>query len=214
MNTFESQPYRDTLAQEIKKLPKITEDDLRQYLEAYLGLEEGATHRLDLLKAKDLPLQYQSQRESFCDERLDTVTFAVVPDDLWVKGDQPSESDAERQLILIRKSYFEAQERPDEIAWVSHELAHCQNFFDLESGEEYRENMQKFAFEDLKTEYPYPNNSVEKFAFTKQFQYLKEQGKTREEIMTMLGQYYDERDTPFFNRVLDDVYTGTKSKEV
>lgn len=187
--------------------------DIQQYLGEYLILEGEALEKVGLLRAKDLPKQYQSQLDSLHDERLDSVTFAVVPDDIWKKGKQPSESDAERQLVLIRQSYFEAQEKPDDIAWISHELAHCQNLLDSESGAVYQANMQKFAFEDLKTAYPYPNNPVEQFAFTKQFQYLKGQGRTREEIMTMLGQYYGEEDTPFFNRVLDGVYTETNQKK-
>jgi len=181
---------------------KVTKLNLQEYLD----LKEGDAERVSLLKAKDLPGQYQTQRESLRDERLDGITIAVIPDDLWIKGSQPSESIAENQLILIKQSYFEAQENPDEIAWLCHELAHCQNFLDSESPEAYQSNMQKFAFEDLKTEYTYPNNPVEQFAFTKQFQYLKEQGKSREEVLTMLGKYYHEEDFPFFNKLLDSVY--------
>jgi len=179
---------------------------IKQHLQEYLGLKEGAVERVVLLKAKNLPEHYQAQREALHDERLDGVTIAVVPDDLWVKGSQPSESSAEEQLILIKQSYFEAQENPDEIAWLCHELAHCQNFLDSESPEAYQGNMQKFAFEDLKTEYTYPNNPVEQFTFTKQFQFLKEQGKSREDVLTMLSKHYHEEDFPFFNRLLDSVY--------
>jgi hypothetical protein len=178
----------------------------KQHLQEYLGLKEGDIERVSLLKAKNLPEQYQAQREALHDERLDSITIAVVPDDLWVKGSQPSESIAENQLILIKKSYFEVQENPDEIAWLCHELAHCQNFLDSETPEEYQGNMQKFAFEDLKTEYTYPNNPVEQFTFTKQFKYLKDQGKKREDVLTMLSEHYDEEDFPFFNRLLDGVY--------
>ncbi|PIR49244.1 hypothetical protein COU80_00655 [Candidatus Peregrinibacteria bacterium CG10_big_fil_rev_8_21_14_0_10_55_24] len=177
-----------------------------QHLQEYLGLQEGAVERVALLKAKNLPDHYQTQRKALRDERLDKVIIAVIPDDLWVKGSQPSESSAENQLILIKQSYFEAQENPDEIAWLCHELAHCQNFLDAESPEAYQGNMQKFAFEDLKTEYTYPNNPVEQFTFTKQFQYLKEHGKSREDVLTMLSKYYHEEDFPFFNRLLDGVY--------
>jgi len=88
----------------------------KQHLREYLGLKEGDVERVSLLKAKNLPEQYQAQREALHDERLDGITIAVVPDDLWVKGSQPSESSAENQLILIKQSYFEAQENPDEIA--------------------------------------------------------------------------------------------------
>ncbi len=137
---------------------------------------------------------------------MDGVTIAIVPDDLWVKGSQPSESNAEKQLISIKQSYFGAKKNPDEIAWLCHELAHCQNFLDSETPKEYQDNMQKFAFKDLKAEYTYPNNPVEQFAFMKQFKYLKKQGRNRKNILTMLSKYYDKEDFPFFNRLLDDVY--------
>lgn len=182
-------------------------NDVKQHLQEYLDLKEGAIERIGLMKAKDLPKNYQSQREVFHDERLDGVTIAVIPDDLWMKGkNQPSESNAEKQLVLFKQSYFEAQDNPDEIAWLCHELAHCQKFLDSESPAEYEGNMEKFAFEDLKTEYSYPNNPVEQFTFTKQFEYLKEQGKNRNDVLKMLGQNYSEEDFPFFNRLLDSVY--------
>ncbi len=186
---------------------RVTErENIKKYLHEYLGFNEGDIEKIKLLEAMDLPQNYQAQREALHDERLDRVTIAIVPDALWIKGSQPSESNAEKQLILIKESYFEARENPDEIAWMCHELAHCQNLLEAESPEEYQDNMRKFAFDDLKLEHPYPNNPVELHAFTKQFQYLKEQGKSREGILTMLGEYYGEQDFPFFNRLLDGVY--------
>jgi hypothetical protein len=47
---------------------------------------------------------------------------------------------------------------------------------------------------------------VEQQVFTKQFQYLKEQGKSRENVLKMLSHDYNEKDFPFFNRLLDGVY--------
>jgi hypothetical protein len=178
-------------------------------LREYLDLKEGSVERIELLKAKNLPENYQTQREALKDQRLENVTIAIIPDDLWVKGKerQPTESHAERQLVLVKQSYYEEQKNPDEIAWMLHELAHCQNFLDSKSAEAYEKNMQTFAFEDLKTEYPYPNNPVEQATFTKQFQYLKERGESRENILKMLAQYYDKEDFPFFNRLLDSVYS-------
>ncbi len=137
--------------------------------------------RREKAKAKDLPEKYRGQFEALGDERLGSVNIAVVPDDIWKKG-QPTESSAEKNLILVRQSYFETQENTDEIAWMAHELAHCQSFMDSQSAEQYQKDMQTFAFEDLKTEYPYPNNLVEKQTFTKQFEFLKKQGKSRGEI--------------------------------
>lgn len=179
---------------------------VKQILQECLDATEGAVERLELLKAKDLPENYQAELKALDDERLDGITIAVVPDDLWRKDKQPSESIAENQLILIKQSYFEARENPDEIAWLCHELSHCQNFLDSESPEEYQNNRRKFAFGDLKTKYAYPNNLAERHAFTKQFQYLKEQGKSRQDVLEMLGNYYTKEDSPFFNRLLDDVY--------
>jgi len=190
----------------LEQASESEQNKIKQHLQKYLDLKEGAVERIGLLKAKGLPQHYQAQRETLHDERLDDVTIAVVPDDLWVKGSEPSESDAERQLILIKQSYFETQENPDEIAWLCHELAHCQNFLDSESPEEYQNNMQRFAFEDLKTEYTYPNNPVEQFTFSKQFQFLKKQGKSREDVLAMISKHYEKQDFPFFNRLLDSVY--------
>lgn len=44
---------------------------IKQYLREYLGLKEGAVERIRLLKAKDLPENYQAQRQALHDERLD-----------------------------------------------------------------------------------------------------------------------------------------------
>ncbi len=209
-NNFEKQ-HDNTKITEIKPSLELEHvnatKDLQQHLQEYLDLKERAIEKISLLKAKDLPKNYQAQREALHDERLDKVTIAVVPDDLWVKGSQPSKSSAEKQLILIKQSYFETQENPDEIAWMIHELAHCQNFLDSKTPEDYEKNMRIFAFEDLKTEYSYPNNPVEQYTFTKQFQFLKEQGKNRKNILEMLNKYYHEEDSPFFNRLLDSVYS-------
>ncbi len=68
-------------------------DEINEYLSQHLGLEETDAERITLMRAANLPKQYQSQLEFFHDERLDEVTVAVVPDDLWHKGSQPSETD-------------------------------------------------------------------------------------------------------------------------
>jgi hypothetical protein len=178
----------------------------KEYIKEYLELKESDLEKIILLKAKDLPKHYQKQLEYFQDERLSDVTISVIPDDLWIKGEQPSESNAETQLIFIKQSYFETQKDPDEIAWLCHELAHCQNFLDSKSPKNYQDNMTKFAFNDLKTKYTYPNNLVEEFAFTKQFKLLKDRGKTKEDILRMIKKYYKEDDFPFFNRLLNNIY--------
>ena len=180
--------------------------EAQQYLKNYLELKDADIERLILLKVKDLPKNYQKQREALNDKRLDDINIAIIPDDLWVKGSQPSESDAENNIISIKQSYFETKENPDEIAWMVHELTHCQTFLDSVTPEDYQKNMERFAFDDLKTEYSYPNNPVEQATFTKQFQFLKEEGKNREDIVKMISNYYHEEDLPFFNRILDGVY--------
>ncbi|MDO8668026.1 MAG: hypothetical protein Q7K35_02920 [bacterium] len=198
MNTFE----RDYLPGE--RRPE--KSAVLQNLQKRFSLKEGAAERIKLIRAKDLSDNYQIQREALDDGRLNGVSIAIVPDDLWVKGSQPSESDAESQLILVKQSYFETQEKPDEIAWLVHELAHCQNFLDSETPKDYQKNMRTFAFEDLETEDFYPNNLVEQQVFTKQFKFLKGQGKNREDVLKMISAYYQEKDFPFFNRLLDSVY--------
>jgi hypothetical protein len=87
-----------------------------------------------------------------------------------------------------------------------HELAHCQKFLDSDSALDYQKNTRTFAFPDLESEYSYPNNPVEQYTFTKQFQFLKEQGKSREDVVKMLDKYYQAEDRPFFDRLLDGVY--------
>lgn len=211
MSTFELPTGKNQQLKSQNQKPQSLEtppkyEAVKRRLHDYLGIKDGDVEKIVLLETRNLPPNYQAQFKAVEDERLADVTIAVVPDDLWVKGSQPSESDAENKLILIKQSYFEAQENPDEIAWLCHELAHCQSFLDCESPEEYQAKMQKFAFPDLQTEYSYPNNPIEQVAFTKQMHYLKILGKSREDIITMLGKYYDESDFPFFNRLLDDVY--------
>lgn len=181
-------------------------DEVRQYLERYLELKEGDVERVEILKVKDLPKEYQAQRKQFNDERLDGINIIVVPDDLWLKGSQPSESNAENDIVSIKQSYFETKENPDEFAWMVHELAHCQNFLDSASPEAYQKNMEILAFDDLNSEHSYPNNLVEEAVFTKQFQFLKKGGKSREDIVMMISDYYEDEDLPFFEKILDSVY--------
>lgn len=195
---FQGEAFTNTHAMEIRLL--------KPCLQKYLGLDEKDVEKIKFFKTKYLPNNYQAQRDDFHDPRLDEVTIAVVPDSFWVKGNQPSESSAEKQLILIKQSYFEAQTNPDEIAWMVHELAHCQYYLDSKTEQAYQTDMQTLAFEDLRTKHPYPNNLVEQYTFTKQFQHLKQQGKSREDILTMLSRYYSEEDRPFFDRLLDGVY--------
>lgn len=187
--------------------PTNQNTDVKHYLRQYLELNEDSAEKIKVLKTKDLPQNYQAQRQTFNDKRLDDVNIAIIPDDLWVKGSQPSESDAENNLILIKQSYFETRENPDEIAWMVHELAHCQNFMNSKNKADYQKKMGTIAFEGLKMEYSYPNNLVEQETFTKQFQFLKEQGREREDIIKMVSEYYHEEDFPFFDKLLNNIYS-------
>lgn len=190
-----------------------TKEIFRQHLKEYLGmsmktkgLESADLQRIDVIKAKDLPDHYKKQYEALGDKRLENIAIAVIPDDMWVKGDQPTESQAEHSLILIKESYFKNPKNPDEICWMIHELAHCKRFFDSGSNEKYQQDMQTRAFEDIESEHTYPNNPVEGFAFGNQFEYLKSMGRSREDITKMLEKYYDKKDFPFFNRLLDKTF--------
>lgn len=174
-------------------------ESLSQYLQRYFQTDEVV--RILLIKTSDLEGTYRAQLEFLSDARLENITVGVVPDDLWKKGTQPSESDAERQLILVKQSYFEAPENTDEIAWICHELAHCQYFFECGSAEKYAQDMQSAAFPEIGL-VPYPNNLVERHAFAQQFEYLKRQGKTKDDILKLLQTYYDRKDFDFFNRLL------------
>lgn len=181
-------------------------EEIFGYLKSFLELKDGDAEKIESLKAKDLPGDYKKQLEFVNDKRLDNINIVIIPDDLWIKGKQPSESDAENNIILIKQSYFKAEKKPDEIAWMTHELGHCQVFLDSKNSEDYQKKMEEFAFTDIETEYSYPNNLVEKVAFTKQFQFLKEQGKSREGIIEMINKYYQEEDMAFFDKVLNSVF--------
>lgn len=183
--------------------------NLSQHLQEYLELKDSDVEKIGFLQAENLPQTYQTQREFLDDERLNDITIAVVPDELWKKGSSVSESDAEKKLILIKQSYFEKGEDTGEIAWMAHELAHCQKFFDSETPDAYEKDMKRPApgFEDIPTEYDYPNNPVELHAFTKQFEFLKEQGKSKEYVAKKMAEHYLKKDLPFFDRLLDNIYS-------
>lgn len=146
------------------------------------------------IKAVNLPPQYQKGYDFINDPGLADVTIGIVPDEAWEKGDQPSESRAEQGIILFKKSYYEGN---DDIGWMVHELSHCQR---------YKNEPDTYQKDSGNT---YPDNKVEAFTFSQQFKYLKEQGKTREEITEMLvGENgdYKKTDMLFFNKLLDQVF--------
>jgi len=182
------------------------DEDPEKVLEEILGLKGNDIERAKILKAKSLPENYQKQVEFFNNKSLEGVNIAVIPDDLWIKGQQPTESIAEKNLILIKESYFQEEETENQNAWIAHELAHCENFLNSDSEEEYHNKMKQEAFGDLDSEFTYPNNLVEEETFTKQFQYLKGEGKNKDDIWKMVKDYYEEEDYPFFEKIVEKVY--------
>ncbi|MFZ4632142.1 MAG: hypothetical protein ACOYL8_02965 [Patescibacteria group bacterium] len=181
-------------------------NEIKNYLKDYLELKEGEADKIKIIKALDLPKNYQIQKEFLSDKRLDNINIVIVPDELWAKGRASSESDAEKNLILFKKSDFESLADSSESAWMTHELAHCQKFLNSKEAENYEKDMQTPAFMDIKTEYNYPNNLVEQYTFSKQFEFLKSQGATRESVLEMLNETYEKEDEEFFIRILDSVY--------
>ncbi|MEA3249167.1 MAG: hypothetical protein U9Q03_02315 [Patescibacteria group bacterium] len=175
--------------------------ELREYLKGYLETEDAEA--IELVAIDGLPEKYREQYEFVDDERerLRGVTVAVVPKELWPKGLQPSESHAERGLILFSDEYFN---EGDPSAWMTHELAHCSRHED--NPDAYFDDMATPAFRDLAGEYAYPNNKVELETFTTQFRYLKEKGVEKIKVHKMLEEQYEPEDMPFLDRVLDGIY--------
>ncbi|EKE29162.1 MAG: hypothetical protein ACD_2C00212G0002 [uncultured bacterium (gcode 4)] len=179
--------------------------NFRSYLSRYINFGQSWFERLSFVKADKLKWIYLEQFQALWDERLQDVVIVIVPDDLWHKWISPSESHAHENMILFRQGYFESVENPDGIAWMIHELAHCQKFLDSENKEDYFSEMRNPAFIDLPWS-TYPNNAVERYAFGRQFRFLRRLGKKREEILGLLEPYYSVKDFPFFNKILDEAF--------
>ena len=162
----------------------------------YFGLKENDLEKIIIITANESPADYQAQLKFLNDSRLNNVKIAIVPDNLWVKGSQPTESTAEMSLITVKQSYFESQQNTDEVAWILHELAHCQKLFNYNGTDEYIQQTQK----------GYPDNPIERYAFGKQFQFLKEQGKSKDEILNLIKKYYPDQDIPFLDEVLASTF--------
>ncbi len=177
-------------------------EQIKKHLVEYYAIEDTKVlDRLGYIEAINLPPQHQKSFDFLNNERLAGTMIVVVPDDLWFKGEQPSESNAEGDVILFKQSYFESA---DNIAWMTHELAHCQKY--KNAPEQYEQDSQTYAFQDIVGEYAYPNNIVERYTFTKQFEFLKQEGLSREEIFEMIKKEYEESDLPFFERLLDEIF--------
>lgn len=177
-----------------------------QKLQDYLNLSDSQLGELDLLKVKEVGAEYHDQIKGFSDDRIKNIELVIVPDKMWHKGSQESESDPAKNLILFKKSYFENKDKPDEIAWLSHEFAHCQEFLNSINPQDYEDKMNIPAYFSINTEFTYPNNLIEREAFLRQFQFLKEKGKSRIEILDLISNYYSHEDLTFFEKVLDEIY--------
>jgi len=148
-------------------------------------IDPAEAENIPLINIENLPPQYKEQIDLLRDPRLSSTLVAVVPEKIWAKSKQPSESNAENDLVLFRADYLGSK---DEIAWMSHELAHCLRFKD--TPEQYQADSQIPAFDDVKSEHLYPNNKVEEYAFRRQFKFLKQKGLSREQIIEKLKADY------------------------
>jgi hypothetical protein len=137
-----------------------------EFLKKYF-LEQGneGIEQISLLNASEVPLRFQNQLRVLNDERVYALTVAVVPDVLWEKN-QPSESSAENNVVLVKQEYWKGN---DEINWLSHELAHCLRY--LNDPKVYQQDSEEPAFVDIQGD-TYPNNKVEEYAFSRQFESL------------------------------------------
>ncbi|HJN05134.1 MAG TPA: hypothetical protein QF480_00830 [Bacteroidales bacterium] len=65
--------------------------NLKQHLIEYWGLEDvKEIERVQFVETCNLPPQHQKGYDFLNDNRLAGTMIAVVPDDMWIKGDQPS----------------------------------------------------------------------------------------------------------------------------
>lgn len=183
--------------------------ELRKYLVDYLEIgPDKDPSGIRFESAGALAGEYADQFDFLADRRLAAVEIAVVPDQLWIKGRQPSESHAARGLILMREGFYWDPAKPvqDEPAWMTHELAHCQQF--LDKREDYEKDSQRPAFPGIGLD-AYPNNKVEEYTFGRQFEYLRSRDVSRGRVAEMLQEQYDRSDFAFFDRILDRVYGRT-----
>lgn len=183
--------------------------ELREHLTKYLELRpDQSAESLRFERAADLGGEYGEQYRFLGDERLADMEIVVVPDELWVKGSQPSESSASKGMILIREGYYRdpKKEFQDETAWMTHELSHLQQSLDR-GLEGYEQAQATAAFADIGVDI-YPNNQVEEYTFQRQFEYLKTKGVGRDQAAALLQNEYAPDDFKFLNKILDKVYSG------
>lgn len=174
--------------------------ELRTYLAKYLELRpDQSAESLRFERACDLPGDHGEQYRFLGDARLADTEIVIVPDDMWVKGSQPSESHAGRRAILMREGYYHDPkiERQDESAWMTHELAHLQQ--SLDRGLDEYEKEQSAG---------YPDNQVERHAFSRQFEYLRSKGAGRSHVAALLENDYSGEELVFLSRILDEVYAS------
>ncbi len=185
-----------------EQIKEIHQGKTREFLKGYLSSENPEDiENIALIEGEKLPLQFEEQTKFLNDPRVSDTIIALIPEKLWRKS-QPSESNAENDLILFRENYWD---KNDDIAWMTHELAHCLRYKD--NPVKYKKDSETFAYSDIQSKYAYPNNKVEDFTFEKQFQFLKQKGLNRQQIREMLMKNYDENEMQFLNTVIDKVFS-------
>lgn len=181
--------------------------ELKEHLARYLELRpDQSADSLRFERAEDLAGEYGEQYRFLGDARLADMEVVIVPDEFWHKGSQPSESAADKGMILIRQGYYRdpKKERQDETAWMTHELSHLQQSLDRgQAG--YDQAQATVAFDDIGPD-TYPNNQVEEYTFRRQFEYLRSHGVDRDQAAAMLQKEYSPDDFKFLDRILDKAY--------
>lgn len=189
--------------QEQSRADEARQHELQTHLKEYLGLDFN--EKIELINLDSLTPEQKKQLDCFNQDELAWVKIGIVPEKNWHKGSQPSESDAKRGIILFNEEYFKEK---DTVAWLTHELAHCAR--NNRKPEAYQEDSITKFYNDIEENNTYPNNKVEKEAFTKQFQYLKNSGLAKEDIITEMEKYYDEHGMKFLNKVLEEIFSDKK----
>ena len=119
--------------------------NFKKHLVKYWGLKDATQiEKATFVETQNLPARHKESYDFLNDDQLAKTMIGVVPDLMWVKGHQPSESSAEHDLILVKESYYNGA---DEIGWMVHELAHCLRF--KEASDTYEKDSATFAFDDL-----------------------------------------------------------------
>src|SRR4030042_5721126 len=141
------EPKQDKAEQAKEEKDEDPNLKLKKYLQQFLKLNDAELASINILEMKKLPDSYFRQFALLADARLESVRVAVIPDKLWQKGVQPTESSARNSLISINEKYFSNKENPDEFGWFTHELCHCQKYFD--APDKYDQQREESALPEI-----------------------------------------------------------------